>query len=276
MKENNEGLISVNVYYISQGLDDNTILLYRKTNVARSKFHIELLTLEEGNKSHYVFIKNYDRLIESQTNKMKARKFHCHHCLHGLVSEELLEKHIANGCLAVEGQQNQMPKGEDTIHFKHHYKQLKAPFVIYADFECLTTVHDEPKNKNRKTEKYQHHRPCGFIINVINSIDGSSEPFLYRAEDCMDAFTDKMIEAKERIMEKIKEGKPMIFNNNNNNNNNQIDFNNATSCFICGKDFLPTDVKCRDHCHFTGKYRGCAHQDCNLMFSMRNYKIPVF
>ena len=32
----------------------------------------------------------------------------------------------------------------------------------------------------------------------------------------------------------------------------------------------------RDHCHFTGKYRGCAHDDCNLQFSMRYYKIPVF
>ena len=31
-----------------------------------------------------------------------------------------------------------------------------------------------------------------------------------------------------------------------------------------------------DHCHFTGRYRGCAHDDCNLQFSMRYYKIPVF
>ena len=54
LEGNNEGLISVNVYYISQELDDNTILLYRKNNVGRSNFHIDLLKLEEGNKSHYV------------------------------------------------------------------------------------------------------------------------------------------------------------------------------------------------------------------------------
>ena len=54
LEENDEGLISVNVYHISQELDDNTILLYRKTSVGRSKFHIDLLKLEEGNKSHYV------------------------------------------------------------------------------------------------------------------------------------------------------------------------------------------------------------------------------
>ena len=54
------------------------------------------------------------------------------------------------------------------------------------------------------------------------------------------------------------------------------DFKTATKCFICGMDFKEGDKKCRDHCHFTGKYRGCAHDDCNLQFSMRYYKIPVF
>ena len=54
------------------------------------------------------------------------------------------------------------------------------------------------------------------------------------------------------------------------------DFKTATKCFICGKDFKEGDKKVRDHCHFTGKYRGCAHDDCNLQFSMRYYKIPVF
>ena len=35
--------------------------------------------------------------------------------------------------------------------------------------------------------------------------------------------------------------------------------------------------KVRDHCHFTGKYRGCAHNNvCNLNFCNRYFKIPVF
>ena len=65
----------------------------------------------------------------------------------------------------------------------------------------------------------------------------------------------------------MAENKPMIFNANN-----QIGFNNATKCFKCGKDFVAGDTKVRDHCHFTGRYRGCAHQDCNLQFSMRYKK----
>ena len=93
------------------------------------------------------------------------------------------------------------------------------------------------------------------MINVVNSIYGSNEEFLYRGEDCMDVFVKKMIEVKDKIMKK-KENKDMIFNNKN-----RMDFNNATHCFICGNAFQQGDVKVRDHCHFTGRYRGCAHQE---------------
>ena len=31
----------------------------------------------------------------------------------------------------------------------------------------------------------------------------------------------------------------------------------------------------RDHCHFTGEYRGAAHNHCNRQF-IKTFKIPVF
>ena len=42
-------------------------------------------------------------------------------------------------------------------------------------------------------------------------------------------------------------------------------------CFICGKEFNTDKKYCkvRDHCHYTGKFRGAAHSICNL-----RYKIP--
>ena len=42
----------------------------------------------------------------------------------------------------------------------------------------------------------------------------------------------------------------------------QISFDKAETCHICKKELL-TD-KVRDHCHFTGQYRGAPHNSCNL------------
>ena len=270
-EENNQGKVAINVYYLNPEEGKQSILSYRKTKTQRATHQISLLKLEDGDDYHYVYIKDYDRLMSSQTNKDRSKKYHCFHCQHGFQSQKLLNQHNEKGCMAVEGQQVEMPKEEDIMVFKNHYKKLKAPFVIYADFECLTTKTGTVSTKELKTDRYQHHRPCGFMINVVNSIDNSNEPFLYRGEDCMDVFVKKMIEVKDKIMDKMKENKDIIMTAND-----WRDFNTATKCFICGKDFKEGDKKVRDHCHFTGKYRGCAHDDCNLQFSMRYYKVPVF
>ena len=35
------------------------------------------------------------------------------------------------------------------------------------------------------------------------------------------------------------------------------------------------NVVVRDHCHWTGEFRGAAHQQCNLMYR-KTYKIPCY
>ena len=48
--------------------------------------------------------------------------------------------------------------------------------------------------------------------------------------------------------------------------------NKQNGCYICKKEFDMSDkkdYKVRDHCHYTGKYRGAAHNICSL-----RYKIP--
>ena len=48
--------------------------------------------------------------------------------------------------------------------------------------------------------------------------------------------------------------------------NDWKDFNESTKCWICQKEFKEDDEKVRDHCHFTGRFRGAAHNSCNLQF----------
>ena len=56
----------------------------------------------------------------------------------------------------------------------------------------------------------------------------------------------------------------------------EIEFRKATRCSICNKNFKPEDEKVRDHCHFSGNYRGASHVKCNLDYSFRYFKIPIF
>ena len=55
------------------------------------------------------------------------------------------------------------------------------------------------------------------------------------------------------------------------------DFQKAEKCYICGKNYTDKDIRVRDHCHITGRYRGSAHQDCNLKLRIdpKGIKIPV-
>jgi len=43
-------------------------------------------------------------------------------------------------------------------------------------------------------------------------------------------------------------------------------FEEATECWISKKSFDDGENKVRDHCHFSGKFRGAAHNKCNLDF----------
>ena len=51
-------------------------------------------------------------------------------------------------------------------------------------------------------------------------------------------------------------------------------YNKETKCWIC-KEELNID-KVRDHCHFTGRYRGAAHNKCYLNYRKPNFTPVVF
>jgi len=71
----------------------------------------------------------------------------------------------------------------------------------------------------------------------------------------------------------------------------ELDFQNSIHCYICEKRCKIEEKYCeelngdkskinypvRDHCHITGKYRGSAHNYCNLQLRIdpEKLKIPV-
>ena len=54
-------------------------------------------------------------------------------------------------------------------------------------------------------------------------------------------------------------------------------FKTMDGCHICGEKYTDKDVHVKDHSHTTGKFRGSAHQECNLKLRIKpeDNKIPV-
>ena len=160
-------------------------------------------------------------------------------------------------------------KGNNIIKYNHGEKSIKIPFTIYADLECLlekmSTCQNDPNKSS--TTKINKHTPSGYSIFTNCSFDESKNKISYcRGDDCMKKFCKDLREHSTKIINYEK--KKMI----SLTTEEKIHYNKQKVCYICKKEFDNNDKKqrkVRDHCHYTGKYRGVAHNICNL-----RYKIP--
>ena len=59
--------------------------------------------------------------------------------------------------------------------------------------------------------------------------------------------------------------------------NDELCFKLMDKCHICSKKYTDKDVRVRDQCHITGKFRGSAQKGCNLKLRIKpeDIKIPV-
>ena len=247
--------------------------------ISKEKYqdHMELLLITEGENKHYVLIKDFNKFMFNQT-KHEHRKHFCMYCLQCFSREDVLTEH-KNNCISINGKQAiNMPEKGDKVYFKNHHKQLPVPFVIYADFEAITEKIQgcQPNNEKSYTEAYQKHTDCGYGYKVVCCYDDKySKPVqIHRGENAVHKFMENMLEEVNWCKSKMKKhfNKPLKMTKEN-----ETDFQKATKCYICDIKYTDKDIHVRDHCHITGKFRGSAHQDCNLKLQMKpdNIKIPV-
>ena len=130
---------------------------------------LNLLLIAEGEKQHYVLIKDFNILMYNKT-KHKATKHFYMHCLQCVSTEEILTKHKEN-CLVINGEQaiRMQQKGKNILQFQNHHKQMPEPFVIYADFEVTTekVTGCQPCGDKSYTKKYQKHTGCTYGYKVV-------------------------------------------------------------------------------------------------------------
>ena len=97
-----------------------------------------LLLINDGDKSYYVYIKDFDRFMFHKIKK-KNKKYFCKSCLQCFSSKNKLTKH-KEVSLSIHGAQL-VRLEKVAIGFKNYFKQIPVPFKTYANFECnLKTV----------------------------------------------------------------------------------------------------------------------------------------
>ena len=275
-KQNLDISISVLGYSKDERIYPLRISKYTKVKKENERKHnITLLLIKNGDNSHYCLINNLSRLLTSQVNNHKSKLYYCLNCLNGYDHTDKLDKH-KEYCSENENIKINMPPPETYLKFKNFLHSERAPFAIYADFECYNKpIHTNTPDPNKSyTNKLTKHEPASFVyyIKSFNENVYKSQLRTYVKEkeedpDVIDAFIN-MLEEDVKIISQLGNEKMVI------TKKEEEEFKQASDCWICKKK-LNLEDRVRDHCHFTGRFRGAAHNRCNLKYSKPN-NISVF
>ena len=97
---------------------------------------------------------------------------------------------------------------EDTkiLEFNHYQKSDKAPFIIYADLECIIEKIDGCKiyPENSSTTKISEHIPSGFSMSTISSFRSiENKHDVYRGKYCIKKFFEFLGEHAMKLLNDI-------------------------------------------------------------------------
>ena len=225
-------------------------------------FHVDLVFLTKDSQNHFALIKNFSRFASS--GKGGNERWFCKRCLNSFPRVESLEKH-KEICGEFAAAKIELPGGK--CFFKNWERMMHVPVVCYADFESIL----RPCHEDNKTHE---HIPCGFCFHLVSPFL-QMEPVLKRAENETNQLPQDFI---RELISRVKQAhlslpkKEMIPLSSE----EWKKFHESEVCWLCkGKFGEKTFSKVRDHCHYTGKFRGAAHQSCNLKFKRPKFT-PVF
>ena len=224
--------------------------------------------ISNGENRHYLIVKNLSRLLRGIKSNHDG-DFYCLNCFYSYRTKNKLDAY-KKICENHDYCHIEMPtKDNNIIKYNQGEKSIKLPFIVYADLECLlekmSTCYNTPEESS--TTKINKHTPSSYSIFAHCSFDKSKNKLnYYRGEDCITKFCKDLREHATKIINYEKKDMIPL------SKKEEESYNNQKVCYICKKEFDKSDKKhhkVRDHCHYSVKYRGAAHNICNL-----RYKIP--
>ena len=218
-------------------------------------------------------VKNLSGLFKGITSNHYG-DFYCLNCFHSYRTKNKLEAH-KKICENHDYCHVEMPtKDNNIIKYNHGEKSMKLSFLIYTNLECVLEKMSTWQNNPNKssTTKINKHTPSGYSIFTSCSFDESKNKInYYRGDDCTKKFCKDLREHAMKIINYEKKRMVSL------TTEEKIHYNKQKICYICKKEFNNNNKKqqkVKDHCHYTGKYRGASHNICNLRYEVPK-EIPV-
>ena len=158
------------------------------------------------------------------------------------------------------------------MSFKNVLKQMKVPYVVYADFECVLEKIDgcEPSQDASFTVKTEMHKPCGFSYMAVRSDGKTYGPFTHRGEDAVYLFLMWLQNHEREMREDMAQKRPLVMTPKDWRTHRK-----ATDCHICNKslfkDLFLDSIPVYEA--ETGKYCGQSHRRC-CFTTMKSFTGP--
>ena len=239
--------LSINIFELKFNLEGKHKLVPIELSKNEHETTIDLLIY----KNHYVLIKKLHTFIGNSKSK-----FICRRCLSCFEHEHVLMKH-KDRCEQQDFTAIKLPLDKQ-LNWKKHYQKIPLYFRIYADFEC----NNSPVESNvglHTTNIYKQNLVCNgyYIVSNLPSVLQSGYVSNFGPNN-VDWFVDEIIKLENKMN--------FYFKNTNVELNmlpeDEYNFEKSDKCWFCELPF--ESAKVGDHRHLTGKYRGAAHESCNI------------
>ena len=244
------------------GIENNDVFpLYVSKNENKSRYpNIDLLFFQ----NHYFLITNLGSFLISKPGLY----YFCRNCMNGFQRKSTLNSHKLL-CEKQNPQKLSIPSNL-TLKFNALSKMLYHPYAAYADFECICAKISTvlPNTDKSFTCPFEKHVAVSYTLVVLDVNDTIVFHEFYVGHDAVMKFLETLKSVYIKVMQEMKKKLPMNTDLKSNYNEN--------ICYICEKEFLPGQIKTRDHDHFSndGQIRGLAHQSCNVNLRA-TYFLPV-
>ena len=206
-------------------------------------------------------------MLNLNTHCSKTVKEFCPYCRKVVEAGDFFDNHVKRcHSLATEsGSLLKLPNTGETMKFKNYKNTLERPFIVIADLESSL-------EKTGREDRIHKHVPNSCCYYFMCSFDPSRNALrAFEGEDCVEDMIVELKELADACVLEMKGNEEMVMTARDTE-----DFKDATCCGICKDPFKKDDVKVRDHCHRTGKFRGATHQKCNINYFSNRYLPVVF